>query len=493
MNYDLAAWGAELTPERPAIWFSGRWYNYRDLNERATRLANQLAAAGVGFGARVGIVAANHLAHFDLMFAAPKLGFVMVPFNPRHPASELAQAAAITQPALVFHDARCAAAVKQAFTCRQVTLDEYREWQRNSSRWNIPAPQLVPESAQMILFTGGSTGTSKAALIPYRQTLANAQGTAMDWGLGPEDCAIQATPCFHAAVHVLSTPLLTIGGRVVLMGQFDPGEYLRLATRFEATILFMVPSMYQALAEHAEFAHTDFHRVRWAISGGAPCPSSVAKAFLDRDVPFRQGYGMTEAGVNCFSISLDESSLHPESVGYPMPHMQAQVRRADGTPCGVDEIGELTLAGEALCSGYFNAPEQWSAAWRDGWFWTGDLAERDAEGRYYIRGRSKDMFISGGENVYPIEVENALRQCAGVKDCGVVSIPDAKWGESGLAAVVCEPGTVRSAERLRAELRPRLAAYKIPSVMMFVDELPRTSVGKLDRVALRRMLEADGG
>lgn len=381
--------------------------------------------------------------------------------------------------------------MQEAFSCPRVTLDEYRDWLRNASRRLIPPPQLSPESAQMILFTGGSTGTAKAALIPYRQTLANAQGTAMDWGLGPEDCAIQATPCCHAAVHVLSTPLLTIGGRVVLMGQFEPGEYLRLATRFEATVLFMVPSMYQSLADHPEFAETDLHRVRWAISGGAPCPSAVAKALLDRDVPFRQGYGMTEAGVNCFSIPLDESTLHPESVGYPMPHVQAQVRRPDGTPCKPDEIGELTLSGEALCSGYFNAPDDWSAVWRNGWFWTGDLAEYDADGRYYIRGRSNEMYISGGEHVFPVEVENALRQCVGVKDCGVMSIPDAKWGEAGLAAIVTQPGTVRSAEHLRFELRTRLAAYKIPTVILFLDELPRTRVGNLDRLALRRLLEAD--
>lgn len=491
MKFDLAAWGAELTPDRPAIWFSGRWYSYRDLNERATRLANRLASAGVTLGSRVGIVAANHLAHFDLLFAAPKLGFVVVPYNARHSASELMEAAAITTPELVFYDARCTAVTQQAFSCPRMSLDEYRVWLREASRRRVPQPQLSPESVQMILFTGGSTGTPKAAMIPYRQILANAQGTAMSWELGPEDCAIQATPCFHAAINVLSTPLLTIGGRVVLMSQFDPGEYLRLATRFEATILFMVPSMYQALIAHPDFADADLSHVRWAISGGAPCPAAVAQAFAERGIPFRQGYGMTEVGVNCFSIPLDEAAAHPEAVGYPMPQLQAQIRRPDGSPCAAHEIGELTWSGEGLCAGYFKAPEAWSAVCRDGWFWTGDLAERDDGGRYTIRGRRKDMFISGGENVFPSEVEKALRACPGVLDGAVLPIPDAKWGEAGLAAVVMQEGAERNAGRLREELRSKLAAYKIPAVIVFIDALPRNGVGKLDAPALRRLLEAD--
>ncbi len=491
MKFDLAAWGAELTPDRPAIWFNGRWYTYRDLNERATRLANTLAVSGIGFGARVGILSSNHLAHFDLLFAAPKLGFVFVPFNVRQVAPELREQAQIVRPELVFCESRYAAVAAEAFDCPRVTLEQYRGWLGNSSRQHIRPPELSPESIQMILFTGGSGGRSKAALIPYRQTAANAECSAMGWDLGPEDCAIQATPCFHAAINVLATPLLTLGGRVILMSAFEPGEYLRLAQRLDATVMFMVPTMYERLIAHPGFAAAELGRVRWAISGGAPCPPRVARAMVDHGIPFKQGYGMTEAGVNCFAIEMEEAALYPDSVGRPMPHVQVEIRRPDGSVCGNDEVGELTLSGEGLCSGYLGHADEWSEVCRDGWFSTGDLAESDADGRYYIRGRRKDMYISGGENVFPAEVEAAIDQCPGVVECAVLSMPDARWGETGLAAIVMQPQVLGQAEVLRLDLRQRLAPYKVPSVILFVGAIPRTGSGKVDRIALRRMLEGE--
>lgn len=489
MNFDLLGPSAARVPERPALWYDGSWHSYRELNARATRLANHLAAEGIGVGDRVGLLAANHIAHFDLLFAAAKIGFVFVPFDPRMPAAELRELANDVQPTLMFCDAGLSSTATQAFRCRSRTLEAYRDV---VTQGNDPSPGAAPLSAdslQMILFTGGSTGRSKAVMIPYRQTQANAQSTVTAWSLSAEDCAIQATPCWHAAIHVLATPLLSIGGRVVLMSRFDAGEFLHAVERFEATRLFMVPSMYQAVVEHPAFASAPLGRVRWAISGGAPCPSAVARAFRERGVAFRQGYGMTEVGVNCFAIADDEARVHPESVGRPLPHVEVELRRPDGQPCAVDEVGELTFTGDALCAGYFNRGDEWNQVCREGWFWTGDLATRDAQGRYVIRGRRKDMYISGGENVYPAEVEAAIVECAGVDECAVLGVPDPRWGETGVAAVVMQPGQALQTESLRAALRTRLAAYKLPSAIVFVTQVPRTSAGKVDRVALRRLLQ----
>ncbi|TDU25643.1 fatty-acyl-CoA synthase [Panacagrimonas perspica] len=491
MKFDLAAWGAELTPDRHAVWFNGRWYTYRDLNERATRLANTLAATGIGFGARVGILSANDLAHFDLLFAAPKLGFIFVPFNVHETASGLREQALTVRPDLVFCEARYAELAAQAFDCPRIALAQYRAWLGNSSRQHIPMPELSPESIQMILFTSGNTGRPKAVMLPYRQTLANAQCTAMSWGLGPEDCTVHAVPCFHAGVNVLATPLLTLGGSVVLMSAFDPGEFLRLTERLEATVMSLTPTMYQRLIESPAFATTDLGRVRWAMSSGGPCPPPIARAMLERGVVFMQGYGMTEAGPNCFSIPPEDAARHPDSIGSPMPHVDVRIRRQDGEICAANEVGELTITGEGLCSGYLGRDDDWSAVCREGWFWTGDLAEQDAEGLYFIRGRRRDAYVSGGQNVYPAEVEAALVQCAGVAECAVLSIPDTRWGETGLAAIVMDAGVIGKPDQLRAELRNLLAAHKIPSVMLFVDMLPRTGSGKVDRVALRSMLEEE--
>lgn len=490
MKFDLAAWGAELTPDRPAVWFGGRWYSYRNLNDRATRLANHLASQGVQFGDRIGILSPNHLAHFDLFFAAPKLGFILAPFNFRLSVGELRELAGIVRPTLVFCDTSCNTLARNVFICRRVMLDEYRTWLGLSSRRGVAPPELSPESIQMILFTGGSSGMVKAALIPYRQTLANAQGTAVGWNLGAEDCAIQATPCFDVGFNVLSTPLLTLGGRVVLMSQFEPGEYLHLLQHLRATLMYMLPDMYQALAAHPDFAAAEFGTVRWAICGGAPCPPGLSQAYAARGICLKQGYGTTEAGANCFAIGDGEARRHPDSVGRPMPHMAAAIRRPDGSLCEDNELGELGLSGEAICSGYLNSAEGWRLAYRDGWFWTGDLALRDAEGRYYIRGRRQEVFISGGRIVFPAEVEAAIARCAGVAECAVLGIPDAAGGESGLAAVVLNPGAPRDPGQLRRDLRDRLDGHQIPAVVVFVDELPRTAGGKVNRTELRRQLEA---
>ena len=203
-----------------------------------------------------------------------------------------------------------------------------------------------------------------------------------------------------------------------------------------ATLLFMVPSMYQMLAEHPGFAAADFSRVRWAICGGAPCPPSVRAPYEARGIRFKQGYGMTEAGVNCFMFDLEEAARYPDSVGRPLVGTEAMIARADGTACGVDQVGELLLRGPHVFQGYFRKPQETGEALSDGWLRTGDLARRDAGGRHYICGRRKEMYISGGENVYPAEVEAVLSSVEGVAECAVLGVPDARWGETGLAAVV---------------------------------------------------------
>ena len=342
----------------------------------------------------------------------------------------------------------------------------------------------------MILFTGGSTGLPKGALIPYRQVFFNAVNTAIAWGITENDCTIQATPAFHAALNVLTTPLLFLGGRVIWAETFDPGEYLKLAQAHQATVLFMVPTMFQMLTEHSEFKNTDLSQVRFAISGGAACPPAMREPFAARGIGFKQGYGMTECGVNCFAISLDEAKQYPGAVGRPMPTLQAVIRTPDGAPVKPGEIGELTLSGPVVCAGYFNKPDETAESFRDGWLWTGDLARQDERGLYFICGRRKEMYISGGENIYPAEIETALLQCAGVAECAVIGIPHPRWGETGLAAVSLRPDVRLNAESLRALLKPRLAGYKLPGEFLFLDTLPKTGAGKVNKPEIRRIYEA---
>lgn len=491
MAFDLFQQRAQLTPARPALWAEGRWLDYAELDRRGARLASRLAALGIRRGDRVALLAFNHVAHVDLACATARLGYIHAPFNYRLSAQELRRLAATVAPSLLFVDARHAA-LASAFDCPLIRLDDYEAWLAAGSAEPPPPPTLSRDDIAMMLFTGGSTGESKGALIPYRQLLDNATATAAGWGLAESDCVIQATPGFHAALNVFTTPLLSIGARAVLMPQFEPGEYLRLLQQTGATLMFLTPTMYQMLAQHEDFASTDFSRVRWAISGGAPCPPPVYALLAARGIALRQGFGMTEAGVNCFGITAQEAAAQPLAVGRPLRGIDAAVLRADGSLCEPDETGELTLAGEQVCAGYFAREAEWRSAFRDGRLWTGDLASRDAQGLYTIRGRRKEMYISGGENVYPAEVEAALSQCAGVAECAVLGVADPLWGETGLAAVVLHPQVQCAPAELRAELKTRLAGYKLPQHFLLLPALPRSGAGKIYKPEIRRLWEERG-
>jgi fatty-acyl-CoA synthase len=491
MILDLIEWRAAETPQRPALWFNGRELSYLDLELRARRLAHRLRELGVKRGDRVAVLALNHPVHVDLLLAAPKLGIVCAPLNYRLGDAELRAAVDRIKPATIFVDSRHQA-LAEHFGYPWTRLSDYGDWLAVGQETPI-TPQggpLTENDAHLLLFTGGSTGIPKAAVLPYRQTIGNAIGTAKAWGITDGDCAIQCTPCFHAALNVLTLPLFVAGGRVVLMSRFAADEYLALAEQHAASLMFMVPTMYQALGAHPAFETASISRVRWAISGGAPCPAPVRWAFARRGIAFKQGYGLTEVGVNCFSIDIEEATRKPEAVGRPLPEVQAVIRRPDGSACAPGEAGELTLAGPYLFSGYFEDPVETANALREGWFWTGDLLRQDEDGLFSVCGRRKEMYISGGENVYPVEVENALSQCYGVVECAVFGWPDGHWGERGIAVVALQEGAARDAEALSTELRTRLAGYKVPSEFLFLPELPKTGTDKVDRVQTRRLYEA---
>lgn len=484
---------AASRPDAPALWVDGQWLDYRTLNHRANGLARRLQASGVGPGDRIAILALNHAAHFDLALAALKLGFVHVPLNHRLTPAELAAMSALVRPALLFVDA-AHRALAEALALPVQPLETYEDWLAAAADdAPVPARPLHPDALHMILFTGGSTGQPKAACLPYRQTLGNAEDTIRAWGLDDGDAAIQCTPCFHAAVNVLSLPLLMVGGRVLLMPRFEPEAYLVLAQREQVSWLFMVPTMYRALVDAPAFATLALPRLRAAISGGAPCPPALQARLAERGIVLRQGFGMTEAGVNCFRITAEEAAAAPDAVGRPMPGLQMMLRDADGRPvASPDEVGELTLAGPQICAGYFGLPDADHAAqgFRDGWLWTGDLARIGADGLYRICGRRKDIYISGGENIYPAEVEAALAACDGVAECVVFGWPHPHWGECGIALVVPAAGAQLDAATLRLQLRTRLAGYKLPLEIDVVLSLPKSGAGKILRNEARSAYQA---
>ena len=479
LNADLLGRRAAYHPDRPAVCWRECWISYGELYDRARRAAGVLAARGVETGDRVGLLALNHPAYLDLFFAAPMLGFVLVPFNNRLSNAELQRLAAYTRPKLTFYGAGFSETADGMDT-ETLPLEALQEEPAGGFAGRRPDADDVA----LLLFTGGTTGQPKAAMISYRQLLLNAFNTAFAWGITGEDHCIVSTPMFHAAVNALATPLLYLGGSIIIQENFDPGEYLEWVETHRPTLVFMVPTMYQMLYNHPRFDQTDFSGVRWAISGGSPCPAPVRDRFRELGVRFKQGYGMTEAGVNCFHMDLDEAEIYPESVGRPMPHLWGRVVDAEGRELPDGAAGELCLSGPVLMDGYWGLEEETAEALRPDeegrtWLHTGDLAYRDESGRYFIVGREKEMFISGGENVYPAEVERALYDHPAVAECAVVGVPDERWGEVGLAAVVPKPEIEPNEEAFKSFVRERLAGYKVPKQWVFLDELPKSGAGKI--------------
>ena len=486
----MSSWIARFASqpaERPAVYWDGGWVSYGDLAQRAGALAAWLHAQGVCGGDAVCILANNHIAHLELIAATDWLGARYAPLNTRLGSQELDQVVALIKPRLMFVAADYADQLTGR-PCPIHDLANYADCVQPGAREPAPRDARDPERIGMLLLTGGSTGVPKAAMIPRRQIDANIRNTVSAWDLHADDCTVQASPAFHAGINVLATPLLAIGGRVVLAEGFEPGTYLADAARHQATLLFMVPTMYRMLAEHPAFGSADLSAVRFAISGGAACDEALRACFAKRGFAFRQGYGLTEAGVNCFVLSADEAVSHPTTVGRPMPGTEAVLRAPDGAPVAAGEVGELTLRGPHVFAGYVGNDCETADVLREGWLWTGDLARENAQGLYSIVGRRKEMYISGGENIFPVEVEAAIATLAGVSEVAVFGVPHRHWGEVGVAAIAPEGLTI---DALKAHLKPLLAGYKIPRHVLPLAALPKTGAGKIDKPALKALAAQD--
>jgi fatty-acyl-CoA synthase len=328
-------------------------------------------------------------------------------------------------------------------------------------------------------------------MLPHRMVIWNGYNTVASWQLRDDDIAPIFTPMYHAGgLAVFLTPMFVIGGSVVLHDRFDASEVWRLIERERATIVFGVPTIFKMLQEAPEFPTVDLTSVRWSISGGAPLPRYLIDLYAERGVVFKQGYGLTEAGVNCFAMTSEEAARKAGSIGKPMLFAEARVCDSDGQTLAADETGELWLRGPHVSQGFWKQPEATAATLTaDGWLRTGDLAHCDADGFYYIDGRIKDMFISGGVNIYPAEIENVLMQCPALREAAVLGIPDAIWGEVGAAFVVARAGARPSPDEIAHFLEARLARYKLPRQYHFLEALPRTAYGKVIKPELRKWVE----
>jgi fatty-acyl-CoA synthase len=505
---DVLGERARLTPERTALVCvaTGERLSYAALDERAAGAARLVREAlRCERGERVGLLCGNRVEFLELFFAAPKAGVVLVPLSTRMTAHELVAIARDASLSALFYShehAEAARALEAALPeLRGVAFDaplrardaHYRSalGAQGPSPWRGDPGD--PEDLCALLYTSGTTGKPKGVMVPQRMLAWNGYNTVACWGLREDDVSPIFTPLYHAGgLGAFLVPIFTVGGTVVLHAGFDAGEVWRTLERERCTVVLGVPTIYKLLLEAPEFATADLSSVRWLISGGAPLPLHILDAYQRRGVVFKQGYGLTEAGVNCFAMTVEDSRRKRGSIGRPLMHTQARLVDEHGALVGVGEVGELCLRGPHVCRGYWRNDEATAAAFdAQGFFHTGDLARRDEEGFFYIAGRRKDMFISGGVNVYPAEVEAELLQHPDVRDAAVVGVPDAKWGEVGVGFVVAA-GTPPARESLDAFLGERLAKYKLPRAYVFVEALPRTPYGKVLKDELRARYAAEG-
>ncbi len=348
--------------------------------------------------------------------------------------------------------------------------------------------RCAPEDLWCLLYTSGTTGRPKGVMLPHRMVIWNGYNTVASWQLREDDIAPVFTPMYHAGgLSVFLTPLVVIGGTIILHDRFDAAEVWREIARERVTVVFGVPTIFKMMLEAPEFATADVRSVRWCISGGAPLPRYLIDRYAERGLVFKQGYGLTEAGVNCFAMTAEDAERKAGSVGKPMMFAEARISSPEGGELPPGETGELWLRGPHVCRGFWKQPAATAGAIDpEGWLHTGDLAHRDAEGFFYIDGRIKEMYISGGVNVYPAEIENALLQHPDLQDAAVLGIPDPTWGEVGAAFLVARAGGSISAEQVLSFLETKLARYKLPKAVYFLDVLPRNAYGKVIKPELRK-------
>ncbi|CAM4383914.1 AMP-binding protein [Kerstersia similis] len=500
--FDLTARRARLNPDHLALedLADGTRYTYRELDEQAARFA--AAAAGcwnLQAGARIAWLGHNRAEFFAMLFGCAKAGLILVPLNWRLAIPELEVLLDDSQPDVLIYGAEFAStaaqlAARHPAPLQLVALDHSPENHRHygtdlaSVTPDLtPCPERDPDSPWYLLYTSGTTSRPKGVIQTFRMMMANYLNIGLAVRLNADDVLLNVLPVFHTAgINLYSSALLMLGGTVLVQRTFDASQALDILAG-RATIFFGVPAIYQALLEHPAFAGERLQRVRSWGCGGAAMPVAVAQRYAQAGILVRTGMGMTEAGPTVFLLDEDQVLRKPGAAGRPQLVTEVRIVDRAGRDVAPGEAGELLVRGPGVTPGYWQRPEATAEAMLpDGWLRTGDVARCDEEGDYTIVDRWKDMFISGGENVYPAEVEAVLLQHPDIAEAAVVGMADERWGEVGHASIVLTAGVeTLDLEALRRFCRERLAGYKVPKVFQLREALPRNALGKVIKQELR--------
>lgn len=456
---------------------TNRRITYAELNTEVNHWAAFLVSKNVKRGDSIAFLATNRLEHLTLLLAVAKLGAFFIPLNFRLSNHELEEVMKRLSPKLYLGVGEKVLNVETNYVdINQVVLNDYVNFKPDYS---------TLDDTILMLFTSGSTGVPKGVMFHGEMLLTNQIETCRNWGLVESDITLVETPFFHTGgYNVLLLPLLYLGGTSIIAANFNPDNVFDCIAKEKVSVYFGVPTMFQMLLEKPRFHETDFSSIRFFISGGAACSIPMIEEYQKKGLMFKQGFGLTEVGPNCFLLDEKFATTKAGSIGVPMSHSIVKVVDKNGEQVGVNTPGELLIAGPHVCKGYYNNEQAFKDTCKDGFFYTGDLVRFDEDGFFYVVGRIKDMYISGGENVYPGEVEKQITSHHDIAEAVVVAVPSEKWGEVGYAFLRTEK-TV-TIDELRDYLNTRLSRYKHPHYVECLKDFPLLPNGKVDRKELKK-------
>ena len=489
-----------LQPNKRALIFEEHPFTYQEVNLRTNQLSHFLLEIGIQKGDRVSVLLYNCHQYIETFFAISKIGAILVPLNWRLAGPELEFIIKDSGSKILIFDTEFVEVVASLRLNLNLSIGGYLsvgspcpDWAKDYEKGLLENPVHEPhpevsigdEDPHILMYTSGTTGIPKGAILSHRKTFFNALNADIFYNLTFKDIMIVSRPMFHSGgLLVEAAPVLYKGGSLILKKRFRPNEILETIQKYRVTLLELPATVYQFILMECDLNQYDLSSVRCYFTGGERVPKTMLKEYYRKGITISQIFGQTEASTITF-LSPDDAVLKIGSVGLPVFHGEVRIVDKMGKDVSPAEVGEIIIRGPTLMSGYWNRPDLTSETIRDGWLYTGDLAKTDEEGYVYIVDREKDMYISGGENIYPAEIEKVLHSHPKIFDAGIVGVPDEKWGEVGKAFIVIKPGETMSNGEIFEFLKGKVAKYKIPKYVEFIEELPKTASGKIQKFLLK--------